>query len=225
MGFVRYILCFISVLLFAALGGSAAALPQAAGIAQSVFAGSVDKEKVLRDKGGTLNRAELVGAFAGYLFSGGKGENVSAGSSTARSGFKNNYLWHSQSDMLQWAKYRLAECEREGGCSAQDLEFYSDRIAFFEGLDRFTDEALRAACDADPTGGTCRAYVADELCAAEARSTAACGGVPGFGTQRWGYHMPDTVRYAEMYDRGTRDEYESIGAAIDMTSPLYLRCM
>ncbi|MHA3916766.1 DUF6862 domain-containing protein [Halovulum sp. GXIMD14793] len=124
--------------------------------------------------------------------------------------------------MLQWAKYRLAECEREGGCSAQDLEFYRDRIAHFEGLDRFTDEALRAACDADPTGGTCRAYVADALCAAEAHSTAACGGVPGFGAQRWGYHKPDTVRYAEMYDsgrrymprfttdKGNRDEYESI---------------
>ncbi|MHA3916185.1 hypothetical protein [Halovulum sp. GXIMD14793] len=128
--------------------------------------------------------------------------------------------------MLQWAKYRLAECEREGGCSAQDLEFYRDRIAFFEGLDRFTDEALRAACDADPTGGTCRAYVADALCAAGARSTAACGGVPGFGTQRWGYHKPETMQNAEMYDRGrrymprfttdrgNRDEYESIQALL-----------
>ena len=106
----------------------------------------------------------------------------------------------------------MAACEANGGCSAEDLARYRERIAYFEGLDAFTDQQLRAECSADPTSAACKAYVADALCAAESRSSALCGGVPGFGVERWGYRDPNEVWKANMFASG-RDYSPGFGIA------------
>ncbi len=106
----------------------------------------------------------------------------------------------------------MAACEVNGGCSAEDLARYRERIAYFEGLDAFTDQQLRAECSADPTSAACKAYVADALCAAESRSSALCGGVPGFGVERWGYRDPNEVWKANMFASG-RDYSPGFGIA------------
>ncbi|MEJ6405113.1 DUF6862 domain-containing protein [Yoonia sp. 2307UL14-13] len=196
------------------LGGNCAS-GAAAGIAQSVFAG-LQEGAPERLRGQTdedyatiyaawerdvTAQANLLGAAVGYTTSGGQAVNVSNAANIAKSGVVNNYLWHDQSDKLETARANLAACEENGDCSAAEIQFLTERIAYFEGLDAFTDRELQAACDADPTSPLCRAYVADALCAAESRGATVCGGTP-LGFERWGYHSPTTVHNARLAEAG-----------------------
>ncbi|MEE9427952.1 MAG: hypothetical protein V3V25_07370, partial [Paracoccaceae bacterium] len=165
-----------------------------------VYAGTLQGTK-LSDQD-IQNTAALIGGLAGFLASSGKAANVSLGGSIARSGITNNYLWHQQAEMLEGARSDLRACEARENCSPEALKFYRERIAYFEALDSFTDQQFRAECDANPTSAMCKAYVADALCAAEVRSIALCGGVPGFGLERWGYRTPTAMQNARMFEHG-----------------------
>jgi len=61
---------------------------------QAIYAGVLNKGTNLTGQQQQQQRAKLYGAFVGYLFSGGKGENVSAAANIAISGIANNRLLH-----------------------------------------------------------------------------------------------------------------------------------
>lgn len=88
MNIFRQILSLCIVLLFSVLCGTAFA---------STPEGSAYEQE----------RAQLIGAFVGYLTSSGKAENVSSGASIARSGLDNNYLTHAD---IENFKRDYAEC-------------------------------------------------------------------------------------------------------------------
>ncbi|MHA3916768.1 DUF637 domain-containing protein, partial [Halovulum sp. GXIMD14793] len=128
----------------------------AAGIAQSLYAGRIDPDAPEFDRNQALNRAELIGAFAGYLFSGGKGENVSAGSSTARSGLENNYLYHEEAVARARAKAALHACESgDTTCTIIEAEMLRQRIAELDAIDEQRDANLLAACGPQGYQGLC----------------------------------------------------------------------
>ncbi len=201
----------------AAATGADCAAGALGGVVQSVYAGTLEgkgpaREDYASDEAyaaayGTWEAkvgqtANLIGGVVGYALSGGSAANVSATASIAKSGILNNYLWHQQAYMLEQAKSDLAACEVGGGCSDEELGRYRERIAYFEGLDAFTDQQLRAQCDADPTSATCKAYVADALCASEQRMPSLCGGEPIFGVARWGYGDINEIWKADMFANG-----------------------
>jgi len=211
----------------AAATGADCAAGALGGIVQSVYAGTLEGKGPAREdyasdeayaaayndwKAKVATNANLIGGVVGYALSGGSAANVSATASIAKSGILNNYLWHQQAYMLEQAKSDLAACEVGGSCSDEELAFYRGRISYFEELDAFTDQQLRAECSADSTSAACKAYVADALCAAESRSSALCGGVPGFGVERWGYRSPDEMWKANMFASG-RDYMAGFGIA------------
>ena len=182
-------------------GGDCGAGAVAGGIS-AIIAGEV------KDSGATLEEAQewadevtlISGIGAALTRADGEAVQIAAGVGT--SAFQNNYLWHYQSDMLETARSNLDACSESGDCTSQEIQFLNDRIAYFEGLDEFTDDQLRTACSADPTGALCRVYVGDALCAAESRSTVACGGTPfGIG-QRWGYHSPEVAHNILLAEAG-----------------------
>ncbi len=108
---------------FAEVTGGDCAAGAAAGIAQSIYAGYVDRNGL--DKGQAVETAALIGAAAGFFFSSGKAENVSIGNTTAQSGFVNNYLSHD--DLANLRSDLLACEEKEGGCSDEDVQALIDK--------------------------------------------------------------------------------------------------
>lgn len=83
--------------------GADCAAGAAGGIAQAVYAGGLDSTTLTDEQ--QRQRAELIGAAAGWLFSGGEAQNVSAAASVALSGMINNRQLHANekeilSDML-----------------------------------------------------------------------------------------------------------------------------
>ncbi len=211
----------------AAATGADCAAGALGGVVQSIYAGTLEgkgpaREDYASDEAyaaayGTWEAkvgqtANLIGGVVGYALSGGSAANVSATASIAKSGILNNYLWHQQAYMLEQAKSDLAACEVGGGCSDEELARHRERIAYFEELDAFTDQQLRGECSGDPASAMCQAYVADALCAAESRSTALCGGAPGFGVERWGYRSPNEIYKANMFASG-RDYMAGFGIA------------
>ncbi|WP_162932998.1 filamentous hemagglutinin N-terminal domain-containing protein [Roseovarius sp. EL26] len=87
----------------AELQGASCGAGAAGGIAQGLYAG------YLNGKIGNVETAQLLGALAGYVFSGGDAENVSVASAVANSAYQNNYLKHTE-----WTEY----LEKMAGCSA-----------------------------------------------------------------------------------------------------------
>ena len=122
MNIVKNLIRLFVVMLLSAFGtNTALAVPMTASdIAQSVYAGYA-KRHDLTDKTKVTRTASLIGAAAGYAFSGGKAENVSLGSTTARSGAQNNYLSHSQyADLAKEYK----NCSGELKCESTVLRGY-----------------------------------------------------------------------------------------------------
>ena len=87
----------------------------AGGIAQAVYAGGLEGNTLTDEQQRT--RAELIGAAAGWLFSGGEAENVSTAASVALSGFQNNYLSHNQVLRLE---AELGQCAARADCDLDD---------------------------------------------------------------------------------------------------------
>ena len=105
--------------------GADCAAGAAGGIAQAVYAGTLQPNMSAADREGALNRAQLIGAFAGYLFSGGKAENVSVGAAVAQSGLANNYLTHDEIGSLQ---RELSDCAQSGDFAACRVRVLKDYI-------------------------------------------------------------------------------------------------
>ncbi|MDX8350525.1 filamentous hemagglutinin N-terminal domain-containing protein [Cognatiyoonia sp. IB215446] len=150
-----------------ALGGSCGS-GAAAGIAQSVFAGiakdfapdETDGESYAAWRASFTNRAELVGATAGFLTSGGVAENVSGGGSIAKSGFLNNYLYHDEAVRRQAANERLWACQSSGECSAEEIAQLWDTIQELNALDAERDRQFKMAC-LDMASAACAIAFAD----------------------------------------------------------------
>ena len=103
---------------FAEVSGGDCAAGLAAGIAQSVYAGYVDRNGL--DRVAAVETAALIGAGVGFLFSSGEGQNVTLGNTTAQSGFVNNYLSHSE---IMYGSQLRYSCMEEGDQQAcDDLE-------------------------------------------------------------------------------------------------------
>ncbi|MDD7912018.1 filamentous hemagglutinin N-terminal domain-containing protein [Pseudovibrio exalbescens] len=107
-------------------GGQGCAAAAAAAVAQSLFAGTLDENLTGEQRADAVRNAEMIGALAGYIFSGGNPANVSAASAIAASGLQNNYLSHDQIGQLQ---QRLSECAALGaGFSACRAEVFAEYV-------------------------------------------------------------------------------------------------
>ncbi len=93
----------------------------AGGIAQSVYAGMLG-DLPPEERAQALANSEVIGALAGFAFSGGEADNVVAASSVARSGLENNYLSHDQ-----WAELtvNIESCEGDTSCVEEHLLEYT----------------------------------------------------------------------------------------------------
>lgn len=147
-----------SMLLHGAVGcaaasatGDACAAGAAGAMAQSLYAGYVKAQSTAPEpieyatrqayqkaynvwNQNQAKHVALVGAAAGYIFSEGKGSNVSAAAAIARSGFENNYLTHEQITSFSTA---LKACENDAVCKRKVTEEYLTKS--WE-----NDDALRA---------------------------------------------------------------------------------
>jgi hypothetical protein len=113
------------------------------GAAQAIYAGYLDGSGPISDQQ-ALNTAEMIGAFAGFVFSSGLGENVSLGGSVAQSGLQNNYLSHVES--LEFKR----ELEK---CAPGDTGCVERVSAYFTELSAMNNAAFLACFD-----DICRAW-------------------------------------------------------------------
>ncbi|SDX64801.1 filamentous hemagglutinin [Ruegeria halocynthiae] len=123
----------------------------AGGIAQSIFVGTDPALAGLSDYE-IQKRAELFGAVAGLLASGGNADNVVAAAAVAQSAALNNYLSHTEaalrSDLVD--KLLSEECQ-SGGCE-EDLS----KLRELNELDLQRDADFAAACGAGSASAECR---------------------------------------------------------------------
>ncbi|WP_286906369.1 filamentous hemagglutinin N-terminal domain-containing protein [Roseovarius sp.] len=98
--------------------GADCAAGAAAGIAQSLYAGRLNGASLTDEQ--QQQRAELIGAAVGYIFSGGNPDNVSIASTVALSGIANNRQLHR--DEADWAKEHAAEFAEVAGVSLEEAE-------------------------------------------------------------------------------------------------------
>ncbi|WP_037316942.1 DUF6862 domain-containing protein [Ruegeria halocynthiae] len=131
--------------------GAECAAGAAGGIAQSIFVGT-DPALVGLSDYEIQKRAELFGAVAGLLASGGNAENVVAAAAVAQSAALNNYLSHTEaalrSDLVD--KLLSEECQ-SGGCE-EDLS----KLRELNELDLQRDADFAAACGAGSASSECR---------------------------------------------------------------------
>jgi len=142
---------------FAEASGGACAAGVVGGVAQSVYAGYLGRNGLTGQA--YTQTAALIGGLAGYFTSGGKGENVSLASTTARSGLQNNYLSHGEALEREIAKRELAACFEAGDCSDEQISALSSTIDALDFIDANRDSYLRESCQADPRGASCIAAI------------------------------------------------------------------
>ena len=119
--------------------GADCAAGATAGMAQSIFSGWQDRPvqqagesgeayaaRVDAWKADVANDAELIGASAGYLFSGSEAENVYTAAQVAKSGTLNNYLAHEEIDEFD---RRLKECGYDDDCIEQTVTLFMKKSA------------------------------------------------------------------------------------------------
>lgn len=89
-----------------------------AGIAQSIYAGTLSGNLTSEERLQALQNSELIGAITGFVFSGGNADNVSLSASIAQSGLANNYLSHDQ-----WAELikEIDACSGDADCIESNL--------------------------------------------------------------------------------------------------------
>lgn len=98
----------------------------AAGVVGSLYAGTLDINAPGYDRDQALNTAELLGAFAGFVFSSGQGANVTLAGTVSQSGVENNYLTHAQWDAYLTA---LERCGTDQVCIEAENKRYFDLSA------------------------------------------------------------------------------------------------
>ena len=108
----------------AALGGSCAASGVAAGIS-AIYAGAVDPQQALRNKGQAIATAELFGGLGAAVVSGGDTNATMIASGVAGSAFQNNYLRHTD---VALAVEKLKACaEGDTACREEILNFLAEQ--------------------------------------------------------------------------------------------------
>ena len=120
----------------ASASGSDCAAGAAGGVAQSLLAGIVSGRVPDQDAYETaeayeqafkewrtaqIANARMVGGLAGYLFSGGEGENVGSASAISGSGIANNYLTHEQKGQF---KNALLDCNGDEACIEETSQVF-----------------------------------------------------------------------------------------------------
>jgi filamentous hemagglutinin len=129
----------------------------------------------------TMDQAQLVSLAAGYLFSGGKAENVSVGTSVGTSAVANNYLYHAEAQEKASLKDFLAQCDGAGGCTAQERLQAETRLNEIETLDKLRDAMLASACQANRLSSACLAGIRD----AQLAVNSYLGTSDGFSDRLW----------------------------------------
>ena len=114
-----------------------------------------------------MDRAQLVSLAAGYIFSGGKAENVSVGTSVGTSAVANNYLTHDQLLIALEADEQLAQCKVfSWRCSAQERTRLENIVQSYRALSAVNTARLMEACSAGAS--TCTQMLADARAFTEA---------------------------------------------------------
>ncbi len=138
----------------AAATGADCAAGALGGVVQSVYAGTLEGSTLTEEQ--MLTNVNLIGALAGYFASGGKGENVSATASIARSGLQNNYLSHGEALERVTLLRDLGECmSGESDCDSDTISALFARIGALTQLDQSRDRALIEACATNVTSPAC----------------------------------------------------------------------
>ena len=120
----------------AAATGDACAAGAAAAMASALYAGTLQAPNIAAYNGDTeayrrayndwktkaLATAKMISALAGYVFSEGKGENVTAGASIGASVIANNYLKHDELKLALDADKKLAQCKAFGRLVCTEAE-------------------------------------------------------------------------------------------------------
>ncbi len=155
----------------AELQGADCAAGAAGGIAQGIYAGRIaGSEPVIEDyeteeqyqaayaswSDDASAAVAVIGSLAGYVLSGGDGENVSLASAVAVSGLQNNYLEHTQrakvDELLEeYAENCFGDAADPTICTGIELE-----IQEFEQISINNTQKMRDACRADPNGAACQ---------------------------------------------------------------------
>lgn len=111
------------------------------GMVSAFYAGGIDRNGGLDEdqRAAATTNTEMIGAVAGYLVSGGKGENVSQAAAISQSAFENNYLTYTE-----WVNYldELERCEADRECRDQAAIDYAEKSQ--------DNRASMLACGADP---------------------------------------------------------------------------
>ena len=161
--------------------GADCAAGAAGGIAGAIYSG-MQKAPEIDDYGNDLDayraaydnwrsdvmeRAQLVSLAAGYIFSGGKAENVSVGASVGTSAVANNYLTHDQLLIALEADKQLAQCKVfSWRCSAQERTRLENIVQSYRALSAANTARLIEACSAGAS--TCTQMLADARAFTEA---------------------------------------------------------
>ena len=129
---------------FAEISGGDCAAGAVAAVAQSLYAGTLDGSKLSAQD--IQKNAALIGGLAGFLASSGKGANVNLGSSIARSGIANNFLFHVELERKTALEAELQACLIEGGCNASQLRSLAEGINALDELSLARDVEMLAYC-------------------------------------------------------------------------------
>ncbi|KZL12451.1 DUF6862 domain-containing protein [Pseudovibrio sp. Ad26] len=146
--------------------GASCASGAAAAVTQSIYSRVVQDSQPSRDnynsdaafesaykkwRDNTVQTAGVLGALAGYVFSGGEAQNVTTGDDIATSGIANNYLYHAEAQEREQAR---------GDCQAGD-QAACQRVAELDALDQQRDQHLIDVCGADIHGTACKSAFED----------------------------------------------------------------
>lgn len=94
-----------------------------------------------------LAKADFMALATGYLFSGGKAENVSAASSVATSAVENNFLFHAEAQRKWEAEKEIENCQSGTTlCAENRVAELIALVAEIENTDRARDALLAFAC-------------------------------------------------------------------------------
>ncbi|MFK5998165.1 MAG: DUF637 domain-containing protein [Rhodobacterales bacterium] len=129
--------------------GADCAAGAAGGAVQAIYAGVLNKGTNLTGQQ-QQQRAKLYGAFVGYLFSGGKGENVSAAANIAISGIANNRLLHRNESVRLLEELGLLKNSEAAGLVADLSDADLDKLLyspkFFKLLTSRQHRIVAASC-------------------------------------------------------------------------------
>ncbi|MGC3939531.1 hemagglutinin repeat-containing protein [Roseobacter sp. EG26] len=175
----------------AELQGASCGAGAAGGVSQAILAGLYNQGSVLTEQQ-QANNSELTGALVGYIFSGGRAENVSTASAIALSGFRNNYLFHVEAARRAELRNLKYECDASDACSAEESDEIVSELNALNELDQQRDAALDTACGGGYTSGAaCRVEIAKLKLAFDSYQTAYENGTLSYDGTQSEYIDPD----------------------------------